>query len=88
MLMFSYLFDTLCNEVARREEWNEETDWNEHVFIPIEPFPYSYDRIDGVLFFADGTVEFHGELDHDALCWCHFPPGTIEEVLARLRSKF
>ena len=88
MLMFSDLFDTICNEVAKREGWNEETDWNEHVFIPIESFPYCDSRIDGVLFFADGTVEFHEDLYHEALSWCYFSIGAIEQVLERLKPKF
>ena len=88
MLMFSDLFDALCNEVARREGWNEDTDWNEHTFVEIEPLSHEDDQIDGVLFFADGTVEFHLEKEHDAYNWCQFSPKVIEDVLVRLKPKF
>ena len=88
MLMFSDLFDELCNEVAQREGWGEETDWNEHISIDIEPLSYEKDLIDGVLFFADGTVEFHLKNEQDAYNWAQFSPKVIEEVLVRLKPKF
>lgn len=87
MLLFSDLFDAICNEIARKEGWNEYTDWNEHSFMEVEPLTHEDDQIDGVLFFADGTVEFHLKRKQDALNWCTFPPKTIEDVLARLRHK-
>lgn len=87
MLLFSDLLDALCYDIAYKEGWNEDTDWNEHVFVPIEPLTHEDDRIDGLLFFADGTVEFHLEKEQDALNWCTFHPKTIEDVLVRLRDK-
>ena len=87
MLLFSDLFDALCNEIAHKEGWNEDTDWNEHAFVEIEPLAHEDDRIDGLLFFADGTVEFHLEKEQDALNWCTFLPKIIEDVLVRLRSE-
>lgn len=41
--------------VANREEWNEQTEWTEYITIPIE----SVGKVDAVLMFADGTIEFH-----------------------------
>ena len=87
MLLFSDLFDDICNEIAYIEGWNEDTDWNEHTFIEIEPLAHEDDLIDGLLFFADGTVEFHLEKEQDALNWHTFPPKIIEDVLVRLRNK-
>lgn len=87
MLLFSDLFDALCNEIARKKGWNKETDWGEYAFMGIEPIAYEDDRIDGLLFFADGTVEFHLENEQDALNWCEFPTKTIEDVLTSLRGK-
>lgn len=87
MLLFSDLFDALCNEIARKKGWNEETDWDEYAFVEIEPIAYDDDRIDGLLFFADGTTEFHLEREQDALNWCQFLPKTIEEVLVKVRHK-
>jgi hypothetical protein len=87
MLLFSDLFDDICNEIAYIEGWNEDTDWNEHTFIEIEPLAYDDDLIDGLLFFADGTVEFHLEKEQDALTWHTFSPKIIEDVLVRLRNK-
>ena len=87
MLLFSDLFDAICNKIAHEEGWDEDTDWNEQTFVGIEPIAYKDDQIDGLLFFADGTVEFHLEREQDALNWCTFPPKTIEDVLVRLRDK-
>ena len=87
MLLFSELFDIAYNKIANDEMWNEDTDWNEHTLVGIEPISYEDDRIDGLLFFADGTVEFHLEKEQDALNWCNFSPKIIKEVLVKLRDK-
>lgn len=81
------LFYALCNKIAHKEGWNEDTDWNEYTFVGIDPIAYEDDQIDGLLFFADGTVEFHLEREQDAFYWCDFSPKTIEEVLVKLRDK-
>lgn len=87
MLLFSDLFDAICNKIARKEGWNEDTDWNEHTFVGIEPIAYEDDQIDGLLFFADGTVKFHLERKQDAINWCQFSLDTINEVRVKLMDK-
>lgn len=56
MLLLSNLFDDIFDVIAYTEGWDEDTDWNEHTFIEIEPLAHEDGLIDGLLFFADGTV--------------------------------
>lgn len=46
------------------------------------------DRIDGVLLFGDGTIEFHLENDREALCWILFDLNEIDEVINELENLF
>jgi hypothetical protein len=46
------------------------------------------DRIDGVLLFGDGTIEFHLENDREALCWVLFDLNEIDEVINELENLF
>jgi hypothetical protein len=50
------------------------------------PIPYENDRIDGVLFFGDGTIEFHLENDGDALNWAEFSNDYIKMIIEELEN--
>lgn len=55
--------------------------WDEMEQIAFEPFDYDGDRIDGILFFGDGTIEFHFEKSQEAVNWAEFPNGVIKKVI-------
>lgn len=86
-LEFSLLWEQAWERVAQSEGWDSETDIYEYAFVDIEPIEYDGDFIDGVMFFRDGTVEFHLQEEQDAFCWDLFPIEIIEEVYARINLK-
>ena len=80
-LLFSPHWDDVANEVGKRMEWDEETDWSEHAYIVIDPIGYNFDTIDSVMVFADGTIEFHQAVDEGAYNWADYPIEIVSEVL-------
>lgn len=67
--------------------------WDEYKFIQLKSpitirFEGEKDRVDGVLFFGDGTVEFRLESNMDALCWILFNNDEIDEVIKELENLF
>ena len=80
LLEFSGLWEAVWQAVAHEEGWDGNTDPGEHVYRDIEPYGYNSDKIDSVLFFADGTVEFHLKTEEDAYCWDTFPLEVIEDI--------
>ena len=67
--------------------------WDEYKFIQLKSpitirFEGEKDRVDGVLFFGDGTVEFRLESNMDALCWILFNNNEIDEVIKELENLF
>lgn len=86
-LEFSLLWEQAWKRVAQSEGWNSETDIYEYAFVDIEPIKYDGDFIDGVMFFFDGTVEFHLQKEEDAFCWDLFQLSVIEDVYARINLK-
>ena len=85
LLEFSGLWDAVWQTVAHEEGWDGNTDPGEHVYWDIEPYGYNFDKIDSVLFFADGTVEFHLKTEEDAYCWDTFPLEVIEDIFNCLK---
>lgn len=81
---FSSLWVQVWERVAESEGWDSETDIYEYALVDIEPVEYDGDYIDAVMFFYDGTVEFHFQKEQDAFCWDLFPIETIEEVYAKI----
>lgn len=81
LLLFSHHWDDVANEVATRMGWQEDTDWNEHTYVAIEPIGCSSGMIDSVMVFADGTIEFHEAADGYAYNWAEYPAETIAAVL-------
>ena len=86
-LKYSHLWDEVANTIAKREGWNETTDWNEHTYIDIPMVGYDEDAIDGVIVFADGTIEFHNWSTEDAFNWTSHPVEVIEEVLNKATKR-
>lgn len=62
-------------------------DWNDLETISLfNPIPYDNDRIDGVLFFGDGTMEFHLENECDAINWADFTNDIIKMIIKDLEE--
>lgn len=62
-------------------------DWNDLETISLfNPIPYDNDRIDGVLFFGDGTIEFHLENECDAINWADFTNDIIKMIIEDLEE--
>ena len=60
-------------------------DWNDWECISLfSPISYEGDRIDGVLFFGDGTIEFHLENDCDAINWIDLSNDYIKMIIEKL----
>lgn len=55
--------------------------WDEMEMIVFDPFDYDGDRIDAVVFFGDGTIEFHFEESQEAVNWAEFPNDVIRKVI-------
>ena len=64
-------------------EWDELESISLYNPIPCEE---GDDRIDGVLFFGDGTIEFHLENDGDALNWAEFSNDYIKMIIEELEN--
>lgn len=58
--------------------------YDEYLSLDIIPISFENDYIDAVLFFGDGTIEFHLDETQDALNWSEFSTDIIEQVLTNL----
>jgi hypothetical protein len=66
----------------------EMMEWHDLESLSLfNPIPYKNDRIDGVLLFGDGTIEFHFENDGDAVNWAEFTNDYIKMIIEELRKK-
>lgn len=92
------LYDTLVNELITALELSvveggimnngEIMEWHDLESLSLfNPIPYENDRIDGVLLFGDGTIEFHLENDGDALNWAEFTNDYIKMIIQELQEK-
>lgn len=62
-------------------------EWHELETISLfNPIPYNDDRIDGVLFFGDGTIEFHLEKSCEAINWADFSNDYIILIIEELKE--
>ena len=75
--------------------WNDETyslmvndspmEWTDYETIDLpNEVELDEDSIDGVLFFGDGTIEFHLKNEQDAPNWEKFSEEVIEKVIEQL----
>lgn len=92
------LYDTLVNElitalglsVVEGGIMNNGVimEWHDLESVSLfNPIPYENDRIDGVLLFGDGTIEFHLENDGDAINWAEFSNDYIKMIIEELENK-
>ena len=92
------LYDTLVNELITALELSVVEggimnngvimEWHDLESVSLfNPIPYENDRIDGVLLFGDGTIEFHLENDGDALNWTEFSNDYIKMIIQELQEK-
>lgn len=64
-------------------EWDEMESISLYNPIPCEE---ENDRIDGVLFFGDGTIEFHLERECDAINFSEFSNDYIKMIIEELEN--
>lgn len=92
------LYDILVSELITALELSvveggimnngEIMEWHDLESVSLfNPIPYENDRIDGVLLFGDGTIEFHLENDGDALNWAEFSNDYIKMIIQELQEK-
>lgn len=92
------LYDTLVNELITALDLSVVEggimnngvimEWHDLESVSLfNPIPYENDRIDGVLLFGDGTIEFHLENDGDALNWAEFSNDYIKMIIDELHEK-
>lgn len=92
------LYDTLVNELITALDLSvveggimnngEIMEWHDLESVSLfNPIPYENDRIDGVLLFGDGTIEFHLENDGDAINWAEFSNDYIKMIIEELENK-
>ena len=66
----------------------EIMEWHDLESVSLfKPIPYENDRIDGVLLFGDGTIEFHLENDGDAINWAEFSNDYLKMIIQELQEK-
>lgn len=71
-------------EIIRNKEIME---WSDMETISLfNPIPYDNDKIDAVLFFGDGTIEFHFEKECDARNWAEFSNDYIKLIIEELKD--
>ena len=75
--------------------WSDETmafalndspmEWTDYETIDLpNEVELDEDSIDGVLFFGDGTIEFHLKNEQDAINWAEFSEEINEKVIEQL----
>jgi hypothetical protein len=76
--------------------WNDETmsfvlngstmEWTDHEVIDLpNEVELDEDSIDSVLFFGDGTIEYHYKNEQDAFNWGGFSEEVNEKVIEQLK---
>ena len=75
--------------------WSDETmafalngspmEWTDYETIDLpNEVELDEDSINGVLFFGDGTIEFHLKNEQDAINWAEFNEEVVEKVIEQL----
>ena len=75
--------------------WSDETmafalndspmEWTDYEAIDLpNEVELDEDSINGVLFFGDGTIEFHLKNEQDAINWAEFNEKVVEKVIEQL----
>jgi hypothetical protein len=72
----------ICNKVE--DENLQVLRWEEYQYVDITPIEYDGDKIDGVLLFGDGTIEFHYASCMEAINYADFPFEIMDKVIENL----
>lgn len=72
----------ICNDVE--DESLKVLRWEEYQYVDITPIEYDGDKIDGVLLFGDGTLEFHYASSMEAINYANFPFEIMDKVIENL----
>lgn len=72
----------ICNDVE--DENLKVLRWEEYQYVNITPIEYDGDKIDGVLLFGDGTIEFHYASSMEAINYADFPFDIMDKVIENL----
>ena len=72
----------ICNDVE--DENLKILRWEEYQYVDITPIEYDGDKIDGVLLFGDGTLEFHYASSMEAINYTDFPFEIMDKVIENL----
>jgi hypothetical protein len=86
---------TLIRDILNAE-WNDETnsivlngttmEWTDHEVIDLpNEVELDEDSIDSILFFGDGTIEYHYKNEQDAFNWGGFSEEVNEKVIEQLK---
>lgn len=75
-------WDSICESVVKKHLRDDAEPWD-YYFVNINPIPWEDDHLDGVLFFADGCVEFHLQNNGDAENWSTFSVEINESILSQ-----
>ena len=86
---------TLIRDILNAE-WNDETnsivmngstmEWTDHEVIDLpNEVELDEDSIDSILFFGDGTIEFHYKNEQEAINWAEFSEEVNEKVIEQLK---
>lgn len=59
-------------------------EWDDYEYIEITPVKTENDRINGVLLFGDGTIEFHYENSQEAINYAEHSFEIIDKVIDTL----
>lgn len=61
-------------------------EWTDHEVIDLpNEVELDEDSIDSILFFGDGTIEFHYKNEQDAINWAEFSEEVNEKVIEQLK---
>lgn len=75
----------ICNDVD--DENLKVLKWEEYQYVDITPIEYDEDKVNGVLLFGDGTLEFHYANSMEAINYADFPFEIMDKVIENLIKK-
>ena len=76
---------TWCDETMAFALNDSPMEWTDYETIDLpNEVELDEDSINGVLFFGDGTIEFHLKNEQDAINWAEFNEEVVEKVIEQL----
>lgn len=85
-LMWSDDVDSFVNAEPNEDGEHLILEWTDYEYVEIDEIQLENDSIDGVLFFGDGTIEFHYKEEKDAENWANFDMDIIRNVIENLEK--